>query len=642
MVRPCPDPGAATKTVTDDRRTVRLRLLETSDLHMFLRGWNYYQAEKDHGVGLAHIATLIHAARDEAPNCLLFDNGDTCQGSPVGDFMAGNGGGEGAHPMIRAMNLLGYDAATIGNHEFNYGLSFLREQLKDAVFPFVCSNVTLCNGAPLLPPSIVLDREVIDDRGQKCSLRIGVIGFVPPQIMVWDAIHLHEQIMVMDMVEAARQIVPELRKRCDVIVALCHCGISAEQRQGGEENAALYLAEIEGIDALLLGHTHHVFPGEHHDNLPGVDAVAGTLHDVPAVMPGFWGSHLGVIDLMLRQTERGWVCADFQVEARPVCRREEGRAHALVHEDPAILEEIQPEHEATMAWMEEPVGWTSVPLTSWFTFLGSDPCLALVNAAQLAFARPLLAGTEWEELPLLSAAAPFHAGAMATDAFVNIPVGELTIRDLVNIYPFANMLSVVRCSGAELREWLERSATVFNHILPEEDAPQPLLDPMPPVYTFDVIMGDAVSGALTCTVDISSPRRYCEQGRLVDSSAQRINDLCLDGRPVEDDQMFAVVTNNYRASGGGHFPGTGADRVIVTTHQHNRDLLVRYVRRQGCLLPPPAGNGWHFRPLPFAATVCMDLPAAASVAAGQRSDLTFMEPVEGGNRYRVGRPHFNM
>jgi 2',3'-cyclic-nucleotide 2'-phosphodiesterase/3'-nucleotidase len=626
----------------DDRRSVRLRLLETSDLHMFLRGWNYYQAEKDHGVGLAHIATLIRTARDEAPNCLLFDNGDSCQGSPVGDFMAGSGGGERTHPMIRAMNLLGYDAATIGNHEFNYGLSFLREQIKDAAFPFVCSNITLCNGAPLLPPSVVLEREVIDDLGRRHDLRIGVIGLVPPQIMVWDAIHLHEQLMVRDMVEAARQVVPELRSRCDVIVALCHCGISADQRQGGEENAALYLAEIEGIDALLLGHTHHVFPGEHHDNLPGVDAVAGTLHNVPAVMPGFWGSHLGVIDLTLREAEAGWVCEDFQVEVRPVCRREEGRAHPLVPEDPAIIEEVQPEHEATMAWMDEPVGWTSSALTSWFTFLEADPCLALVNAAQLAFARPLLAGTEWEHLPLLSAASPFHAGAMATDAFVTIPIGELTIRDLVNIYPFANTLSVVRCRGADLREWLERSATVFNHILPEEDAPQPLLDPLPPVYTFDVIMGDAVSGALTYTIDISSPRRYCEQGRLVDSSARRIHDLCLDGRPIEDDQIFAVVTNNYRASGGGHFPGTGADRVIVTTHEYNRDILVRYVRRQGHLMPPHAGNGWRFRPLPFPATVCIDLPASASVAASQRGDLTFMEPVEGGSRYRVGRPHFTL
>ncbi|AQS85574.1 MAG: bifunctional 2',3'-cyclic-nucleotide 2'-phosphodiesterase/3'-nucleotidase [Acetobacter aceti] len=642
MVRPCPDPGAATKAVTGAHRTVRLRLLETSDLHMFLRGWNYYQAEKDHGVGLAHIATLIRTAREEAPNCLLFDNGDTCQGSPVGDFMAGGLGGEEAHPMMRALNLLGYDAATIGNHEFNYGLPFLKRLMKDAAFPLVCSNITLCDNTPLLPSSVVLERDVIDDHGQTCRLRIGVVGFIPPQIMVWDAVHLHGQIRVADMVEAARTIVPDLRARCDVIVALCHCGISTEQRQGGDENAALYLAEIEGIDALLLGHTHHVFPGSDHENLPHVDAVAGTLHGTPAVMPGFWGSHLGVIDLMLRQTEKGWLCEDFHVEARPVCRREEGLTHALVQEDPAIIREVQPEHEATMAWMEEPVGWTSTPLNSWFTFLGPDPCLKLVNAAQLAFGHHLLAGTEWENLPLLSAAAPFHAGAMATDAFVNIAPGKLTLRDLVSIYPFANTLSVVRCSGAELREWLERAAVVFNHIVSGEENAQPLLDLTPPVYTFDVIMGDTVSGALTYTIDVGSRRRYCEQGRLIDSSTRRIHDLRLGGQRIADDQMFAVMTNNYRASGGGHFPGTGTDHVIVTTREHNRDILVRHAIERGRLLEPDVGNEWCFRPFPFPATVWVDLPANAAAAAGQRHDLTFLKSVEGGGRYQVRRHPFSV
>ncbi|NHN87341.1 bifunctional 2',3'-cyclic-nucleotide 2'-phosphodiesterase/3'-nucleotidase [Acetobacter conturbans] len=619
---------------------VSLRLLETSDLHMFLRGWDYYRAQEDPSLGLSRVASLIRRARAEVPNCLLFDNGDACQGSPMGDFMAARQeavtSDGAAHPMIRAMNLLRYDATTLGNHEFNYGLSFLGDILKDADFPVLCSNLKLKDGSSLLPESVVMEREMLDDRGHPHTLRIGVVGFLPPQVMVWDAVHVADRLVVTDMVDAAREILPTLRKRCDVLIALCHCGISAVPRQGGDENAALYLAELPEIDALLLGHTHHVFPGPGHADLPGVDCKAGTLHGKPAVMPGFWGSHLGVIDLTLRQGAEGWSCERFHTEVRPVCRREGGKVEPLVSDDEAVAAAVQPEHEATIAWMNEPVGETTASLSNWFTFLGPDPCLSLVNAAQLAYAHKLLAHTEWAHLPLLSAASPFHVGCAASDMFVNIPAGPLTMRDLASIYPFANILSIVRCSGAELREWLERAVTIFNRIVPECAEPQKLLDPASPVYTFDVVMGDTVSGLLTYDVDITRPRRYADCGTLIDSSAHRISNLHLDGQPVDDEQVFAVVTNNYRASGGGHFPGTGAGHVLLTAPKRNRDILVDYVRGQGGITPD-AAPGWRFAPCMGTATVCIDLPETAVEMAAHRPELTRLGPADGGGfRYAVG------
>ncbi|MBE7213125.1 MAG: metallophosphoesterase, partial [Gluconacetobacter diazotrophicus] len=311
-----------------DGTTVRLRLLETSDLHMFARDYDYYRDRQDDTVGLAKVATLVAAARAEAPNSLLFDNGDILQGNPLGDYVALKQplpSRERVHPMFRAMNLLGYDAGTLGNHEFNYGLPFLDAALAGAEFPFVCANLKHVDGTDYLKPYVVLDRRVRDESGAEHVLRVGVLGLVTPQIMVWDQTHLAGKVQAPDIVDTARRYVPELRERCDLLVVLSHSGISGAPRRGGDENASLFLAEVPGIDVIFTGHEHRVFPGPFFaDQGAGVDAARGTLHGVPAVMPGFWGSHLGVIDLELRRDAAGarpWRVAGFHVEARPIYRR---------------------------------------------------------------------------------------------------------------------------------------------------------------------------------------------------------------------------------------------------------------------------------------------------------------------------------
>ena len=154
-------------------------------------------------------------------------------------------------------------------------------------------------------PWLVLDREFTDEAGAKQQIKIGVIGFVPPQIVQWDKSHLDGKATTIDIVDAAQEACARPKKAgADIVVALCHSGIAGGERKGGEENAALHLAKVDGIDVILTGHQHLVFPGgKDFDNIPGVDVKAGTLHGKPAVMAGFWGSHLGLVDLEL--TKRG-------------------------------------------------------------------------------------------------------------------------------------------------------------------------------------------------------------------------------------------------------------------------------------------------------------------------------------------------
>ena len=586
---------------------VKLRLLETSDLHMFIYDYDYYHGRQDDTVGLAKVATLIAQARAGAANTLLFDNGDIIQGNPLGDYMALSGKltDQDGHPMVRAMNGLGYDAATVGNHEFNYGLDFLHRALREARFPFVCANIETPDGT-LLPPVAVLERIVTDEAGAAHPLRIGVIGLVTPQIAIWDKARLDGHATTLDIVDAARRHVPALRARCDLLVALCHSGISAQPRSGGEENASLHLAAVPGIDVILCGHAHRVFPGPDYEGLPGVDAVRGTLGGVPAVMPGYWGSHLGLVDLLLRRrTDGSWQVESFHAEALPICRREGRDAVPLVAADAAVLAVAAPEHQATLRWMEQPVGSTAVPINTYFSLLGNDAALTLVNDAQLWYARPLLAATPHAHLPLLSAASPFKAGGAGPDSFVDIPAGPLDMKAVANLYMFANTVCVVKVDGAELREWLERSCAIFNRIEPTLGTPQPLVAPRAASYLFDTIAG------LSYEIDLSQPRRYDNKGRLVRADARRIVSLLHEGRAVTPTDSFLVVTNNYRADGGGGFPGTGGGHLVLQAPDLNRDVIVRYVL-QHRQVAPVALPVWRFRA--FAAPVLLGFDGNAETA----------------------------
>ena len=588
--------GAAKQTMTDAASTVRLRLLETSDLHMFVYDYDYYQGRQDNTVGLAKIATLVSAARAQAKNTLLFDNGDIIQGNPLGDYMAlpGHLTEAGGHPMFRAMNLLGYDVATFGNHEFNYGLEFLALALKSATFPFVCANIETLDGHPFIPPTIVIERDMVDEAGLTHRLRIGVIGLVTPQIMVWDKARLEGHVTTTDIVEAAQRHVPALRAQCDLLVALCHAGISDAPRHGGEENAALHLAAVPGIDVIFTGHAHRVFPGPDYNGLAGLDAGRGTLGGIPAVMPGFWGSHLGVIDLVLERRTEGagqpWRVREFGVEARPIYRRNGRQALPLVPDDATILAAAAPEHQATLRWMDQPVGRTAVPINTYFSLIGNDVALALVNDAQLWYAAPLLAATPYAHLPLLSAASPFKAGGAGPDSFVDIPAGPLDMKDIANLYMFANTVCAVKVSGVEVREWLERSCAIFNQIDPAIRTAQELAAPRAASYLFDTIAG------LTYEIDLSQPERYDGEGHLVRPDAHRIVSLLHRGQPVAPDDAFVVVTNNYRGDGGGAFPGTGGAHLVLQAPDLNRDVIVRYILQHKVVFPV-AEPTWRFRSL---------------------------------------------
>lgn len=620
--------------------TAHLRLMETTDLHVHVFPYDYYADKPVDTAGLARTASLIRAIRNEATNSVLVDNGDFLQGNPMGDYIAYERGMKAGdlHPVIQGMNVLDYDAATLGNHEFNYGLEFLDKVLAGANFPVVCANLAKGqlsagprNDTTLLKPYVIVDKTIRDGSGKDYPIRIGFIGFVPPQVMNWDRKHLEGNVNARDIVETAKAFVPEMREQgCDIVIALSHSGISAETYAGGMENASLHLAAVEGIDAIFTGHQHLVFPGTAFDGQEGVDTAKGTLFGKPAAMGGFWGSHLGVIDLMLARDGNSWRITGFSTEARPIYTKEGRTVTPTVDSQDDVLDAVKAEHEATLAYVRRPVGRTDAPLHSYFALVADDPSVQIVSQAQIWYITEMLKGTEWESLPVLSAAAPFKAGGRGgPEYYTDVPVGDVAIKNVADLYLYPNTVQAVAITGKDVKEWLERSAGIFRQITPGA-SDEMLIEPTFPSYNFDIIDG------VTYQVDLSQPSKYGEKGEVLNAEANRIVNLAYNGAPVDPEQKFVVVTNNYRASGGGGFPGINDSVVIFAGPDTNRDALVRYIVEKGTI-SPSADDNWTFKPMP-GTTVLFDTGPGGKAHAASVKGVK-IEPAgdgaDGFARYRI-------
>jgi len=597
VIAPQVMPATAHADENTGESTVNLRILETSDIHVNLMNYDYYQTKTDNKVGLVQTATLVNKAREEVKNSVLFDDGDALQGTPLGDYVANKikdpknrVDPSYTHPLYRVMNLMKYDVISLGNHEFNYGLDYLNKVIEKTDFPVINSNVYKVdhddkeeNDENYFKPYHILKKEVVDEAGQKQIVKIGVMGFVPPQIMNWDKANLEGKVKAKDIVATARIMVKKMQNEgADIIVALAHSGVDkSEYKEVNKmENASYHLAtQVPGVDAVLMGHSH--------------TEVEDVFNGVPVVMPGVFGSNLGIIDMQLKKVNGTWEVQKDQSkpQLRPIAN---SKGTPLVESDQKLVNEIKDEHQATIDYVNTPVGETKAPINSYFSLVQDDPSVQIVTNAQKWYVEQELKKPEYEkikDIPVLSAGAPFKAGGRnGATYYTDIPAGTLAIKNVADLYVYPNTLYAVKVNGAQVKEWLEMSAGQFNQIYPEKKTEeQPLVNIGYPTYNFDILDG------LKYEIDVTQPAKYDKDGKIVNANTNRIVNMTYEGKPVADDQKFIVATNNYRGSSQ-TFPGVSEGEVVYQSQDETRQIIVKYMQKIKNI-DPAADQNWTFKPI---------------------------------------------
>ena len=553
-------------------KAVRLTVMGTTDLHGNVLNWDYFKnAEYDdaahNDIGLAKISTLVTAVRDRiaaerhAPRPLMLDAGDTIQGTPLAYYFARiepiTGGH--IHPMAAAMNQIGYDAAALGNHEFNYGLDILRKFQRQLQFPLLGANAQdWTTGLPVFPPYVLKRVQV---PGEK-PITVGILGLTNPGIAIWDKANVDNKITFGGIVEQAKVWVPRVRKAgADVVIVSAHSGMDLSSSYGDAlpypENASVLMAEtVPGIDAVLVGHAHLEIPERLVTNTTSGEQVVLTE-------PLKWGMRLSLIDLDLQKVHGRW---------KVVGRHSQVLNANTVDADPKVVAVLQKDHDKVVEYVNGKIGTCKEAMSAATAPWEDTAALDFVNFIQADAVSKALAGTPQAALPVLAIAAPFNRAAA-------IPAGDVSVRDVAGLYIFDNTLLAVTMSGAQVKDYLEFSAQYFKQVtgtgpFPSDqvtNAPTPTAPTGTPDYNYDIMGG--LTKPLTYKIDIAQ------------AVGSRITDLAYDGVALAADQQFVVAVNNYRQSGGGNFPHVKTAPVVYNRQVEIRQLMIDYVTSTGTVDP---------------------------------------------------------
>lgn len=567
---------ASAKGAGNGSKGFRLTVLGTTDTHGNVLNWDYfkdaeYDDAKHNDVGLAKISTLVTAMRAERGDCatLTLDAGDTIQGTPLAYYYARidpiTGAKAPIHPMAAAMNAIGFDAAAIGNHEFNYGIETLRKFQSQLHHPLLCANALDWNtGKPAFPEYVIKKVRVGDHQGHSAGhrhddgngeyVKVGIVGLVTPGCAIWDKANLDGRIKFNGIVEQAKIVIPKVKAAgADIVIVSCHSGADTSSSYGDAlpwpENASTLLAEqVPGIDAILVGHAHLEIPQRFVTN-------TATGKQVLLSEPLKWGERLTVMDLDLIRDRGRWQVAS---SAATVLNAN------TVDADPAVVSLVAKQHEKVRSYVNSVIGTSTAAMSAATSRYQDTAAMDFINYVQADAVKKALAGSPSAGLPILSIAAPFNAAAA-------IPAGNVTVRDVAGLYIFDNTLLGIVFTGAQVRAYLEFSASYFKQIsgtgpfTPDQltNAVTPIAPNGTPDYNYDIMGG--LDAPLTYDIDIAQP------------VGSRIKNLAYGGAPLTDGQQFVIAINNYRQSGGGNFPGVKTAPVVYNAQVEIRQLIIDWV-----------------------------------------------------------------
>ena len=501
--------------------------LGTTDVHNRLYPYDYY-TRSEIPYGLARLKPVIDSVRETNPGrTYLFDSGDLLQGNPLGYVYAKELSGQ-PNPVIKAMNLLGYTAAAIGNHEYNYGIPLLEKAIAQARFPLLSGN-TFKHGTSehAFRPFVLIPH--VAPQGD--TVLIGVTANTPPGVHVWDRANVEGKLQFRDVVTSLKPVVAEMRRQgADVVVVLSHGGFDGTSYDTVStklppENAGAQLArDVPGIDVVFLGHTHQ-------------EVTERVINGVLFTQAGNWAQSLAQARLTLEHRGPGrWEVVAKQAQ---LFKPEAARADSL------FLDSLRWEHERAVAYVKSVVGRSADRLDATEGRTRDTPIADFINEVQRRHTGADLAST-----------AVFRLDA-------SLPEGPVTVADVAGLYVYDNTLKVVRITGAQLLAYLEKTAEYFTGW--PVPARRTLITPDHRGYNFDVVSG------VNYTIDLSKPL------------GRRITRLHYKGVPVAHDQVFTLALNNYRQTGGGGFTSLAGAPVIYDQQEGVRELLVAELQRKGTI-----------------------------------------------------------
>ena len=367
------------------------------------------------------------------------------------------------------------------------------------------------------------------------------------------------------------------------MIAISHGGLDNSPYLPSMENGNYYLSQVPGIDAMLLGHSHQTFPDAASTspqfNLPGVDKAKGLVNGVPTVMANFWGKHLGVIKMSISYDGKAWVVSKdkTKVEARSI-KNADGTYVAV---DPSVAPLVETEHQATIAYVKTPIGSTDFNMNSYFADVGDVSAIQIVNQAQADYISTYVKANlpQYASLPVLSVSAPFKSGFAGGGDFTDVAAGNVAINNAADLYLYPNTIYAVKVTGQDVKNWLETAAKRFNQINPALTTEQALISSFPG-YNFDMFTNSDLQYEIDVTQAVGS----------------RIKNLTYKGAALSMTQEFIIATNNYRASGGGNFPGIDGTKTIYASPDANRDVLISYIKSVKTLKLASNGSArsWKF------------------------------------------------
>ncbi|BBJ28123.1 5'-nucleotidase C-terminal domain-containing protein [Athalassotoga saccharophila] len=514
-----------------------LTILETTDLHGHIYPVDYSNNATTN-YGLARLATLIQKIKAQNPNVLLFDDGDLIQGSPLEYYHAAIDN-SGIDPMIAVMNYLGYDAMTLGNHEFNYGQSVLRKAISEAKFPITSANIV---NSETMKPEYGNGYVIFN---MKDGPKVGYIALTTKYIPNWEEPSHIKGLEFLDAVETAQKYVDLLKSQgVDVIIIGYHGGLERNPSNGqpteeltGENEGYAIATQVKGISALLLGHQHLSY--------------ALKMGNLPVVMASYWGRALGKITLNLDNSNGKWVVVSS--EATLISANN-------VTPDATVMKLVQKDENATQKWLDQPLGqslgdfYVSNPM---YARMRDNPLIQFVNTVQMYYTGAKISST-----------------ALFNDDVRGWKKGPVTMRDVMAVYIYPNTLNVIEVSGKDLKDALEQSASYFTF-----DNGKVGVSKMPG-YNYDMYEG------ISYIIDLTKP----VGGRIVW--------LAYDGKPISYSATYDVVLNNYRSGGGGNYMMFKGKPVVKSVMMEVSELMADYIRNNGYICPAVDQN-WEVITRPF-------------------------------------------